>query len=263
MNKFVLAFILFIAVTSQVQAQKFLPRPSPPRLVNDLTKDRLLTPEQIQALENKLIAYDDSTSNQIAIILVDDLKGYSAADFAIGVGREWGVGNKNFDNGIVVLVSTGGGDGNRDAFIAPGYGLEGVIPDLTADAIVENELIPGLKSGNYYAGLNATVDALITAATGKYQAPSGYNKGKKRGVNPAALVILIIIIISLFAGGRGGGGGMMSRRGYRGWAGGLGGLGGLGGFGGGGFGGGSSGGGGGFGGFGGGGFGGGGAGGKW
>ncbi|MET0636557.1 MAG: TPM domain-containing protein [Chitinophagaceae bacterium] len=259
MNKFLLAFLLFISIAVPASAQDFPQRPNPPRLVNDFT-GKFLTAEQVHALENKLVAYDDSTSNQIAIVIVDDLKGYSAADYAIGIGRQWGVGNKNFDNGIVILISTGGAAGNRDAFIAPGYGLEGVIPDLTASAIVDNEMIPAFKSGNYYNGLNATVDALIEAAAGKYKAPADYNKRKKRrGFNPVPIIAIIIILISIFSRGGGGGGGMMSRRGYSGW----GGFGGIGGFGGGFGGGGGGGGGGGFGGFGGGGFGGGGAGGKW
>jgi uncharacterized protein len=262
MNRLLFAFLFLVSAVVPAVAQdaKVPPRPNPPRLVNDFTGS-FLTAEQVQALENKLVAYDDSTSNQIAIVIVDDLKGYSAADYAITIGREWGVGNKNFDNGIVVLVSTGGGQGNRDAFIAPGYGLEGSIPDLTADAIIDNHLVPAIKSGNYYNGLNSTVDALIQAAAGKYKAPSGYNTRKKgKGVNVIPIIILAIILISIFSRGGGGGGGMVSRRGYTGWGGGFGGFGGgLGGFGGGG----GGGGGGGFGGFGGGGFGGGGAGGKW
>ncbi|RYY53101.1 MAG: TPM domain-containing protein, partial [Chitinophagaceae bacterium] len=230
MNKSLLAFFVLLILALPATAQKFAERPNPPRLVNDLT-GKLLTGEQVSALEAKLVAYDDSTSNQIAIVIVDDLKGYSAADFAIGVGRDWGVGNKNFDNGIVVLISTGGGAGKRDAFIAPGYGLEGVITDLTADAIIDNELVPGLKTGNYYGGLNSTVDALIAAAAGKYKAPADYRKKKGNGVNPMVIIILAVVLISLFSRG-GGGGGMVSRRGYTGWGGGFGGFGG-GGFGGG------------------------------
>lgn len=259
MKRFLLVFIVLLSLLTSGSAQEFLPRPNPPRLVNDMTGN-LLTASQAKALEDKLVAYDDSTSNQIAIVVVDNLKGYSAADFAMGIGREWGVGNKQFDNGIVILLATGGGAGNRDAFIAVGNGLEGVIPDLTADAIIDNELIPGLKAGNYYGGLNSTVDALISAAAGKYKAPDNYRKKKSKGINPFLIIVIVIIIISVSS--RGGGGGMLSRRGYTGWGGGFGGFGG-GSWGGGGFGGGSGGGGGGFGGFGGGGFGGGGAGGKW
>ncbi|MGZ8554193.1 MAG: TPM domain-containing protein, partial [Chitinophagaceae bacterium] len=229
-------------------------------LVNDFTKERFLTPEQEAALERKLVAYDDSTSNQVAIVIVGDLEGYSAADYAIALGRKWGVGNKNFDNGVVLLISTGGGEGNRDVFIAPGYGLEGVVTDLIANAIIEHELVPNFKAGNYYRGLDEATDAIFRASEGRYQAPKGYGSRSKKGISIGTIIFIVILLIFLFGGMSGGGrgGGYVSRRGYTGW-GGLGGLGGLGG--GGGWSGG--GGGGGFGGFGGGGFGGGGAGGKW
>ncbi len=261
----ILIFLFSIAASAQ---DEILNRPSPPRLVNDFTKEKFLTPEQAAALEQKLTAYDDSTSNQVAVVIVDDLKGYSAADYAIALGRKWGVGNKNFDNGVVVLVSTGGGEGNRAVFIAPGYGLEGAVTDLIADAIIDHELVPNFKAGNYYRGLDEATDAIIRAAEGRYKAPEGYGKKKGKGIGIGAIVFFLILIFlfSGIGGGGRGGGGMVSRRGYgdvgAGWIiGSL--LGGAGRGGGGGWSGGGGGGGGGFGGFGGGGFGGGGAGGSW
>lgn len=261
-----IVFILFLSVcfSGFAQIESHLPPvPNPPRLVNDLSSRNLLTPEQEQYLERKLVAYDDSTSNQILIITVDDLHDYAAVDYAVALGRKWGVGGKEFNNGIVILVSTGGAAGERDAFIATGYGLEGAIPDITANTILERELIPFLIREEFYQGFNRTTDALIQAATGEYKAPEGYaDRSKKgRGISLGKIILaLIILFIILGMGGGSKGGGYMSRRGYRGFGGPVifpGNFGG--GFGGGGFGGG----GGGFGGFGGGGFGGGGAGGRW
>ncbi len=253
--------LILISTCVWAQIEKAIPpKPNPPRLVNDFAN--LLTPDQEQALENKLVAYDDSTSNQIAIVTVTTLNDYAAVDYATELGRQWGVGGSQFNNGIVILVSTGGGEGKRDAFIAPGYGLEGAIPDITANNILQNYLIPNLRAENYYRAFDQTTDALIRAAAGEYQAPAGYrNRGQDGGLSIGKIILAIIIlslILRIFGGGGGRGGGYMSRRGYRGWGGPV-----IfpGGFGGGGFGGG--GGGGGFGGFGGGGFGGGGAGGKW
>ena len=266
MRKILLIACLLFSISAVAQVENAVPqRPSPPRLYNDFTKGRnFLTTEQASYLEGKLVTYNDSTSSQIAIVIVEDLKGYEANEYATALGRKWGVGGQQFNNGVVVLISTGGGDGNRDAYIATGYGLEGAIPDVTAKTILENELIPDFKEGNYYSGLNKTVDAIIKAAAGEYKAPQGYAKG--RGLSPGKIFLLVIIIwIILGVVGRGGGkgGGYASRRGYRGlggpfwWGTGMGS--GWSGGGGGGW----SGGGGGFGGFGGGSFGGGGAGGKW
>jgi uncharacterized protein len=268
MKKLALIIALAFSVCVQAQVEKIVPdRPNPPRLVNDFAN--ILTPEQRQMLESKLDAYDDSTSNQIAIVTVEDLHDYAAVDYAVALGRKWGVGGKEFNNGVIILVSTGGGAGNRDAFIATGYGLEGAIPDITANAILETELIPELARGNYYEGFEKATDAIIKAAAGEYKAPPGYAQrgrdsgGKGIGIGKIILVIIIIIIVLVRSGGGGGGGGFMSRRGYRGGLLGPAIFGGLGGFGGGSGGGFGGGGGGGFGGFGGGGFGGGGAGGKW
>jgi uncharacterized protein len=268
MKRIFLLISLLITLGAVAQVEDSLPPiPNPPRLVNDLAD--LHTPEQEQFLEAQVDAYDDSTSSQIAIVTVKDLHGYSAVDYAVALGRKWGVGGKQFNNGVIILVSTGGSEGQRDAFIATGYGLEGAIPDVTAKTILEAELIPELKANNYDQGFNRSVDALIKAAAGEYQAPEGYGNrgkgGKNFNISKFIIIIIIIIIIMTRSGrGGGGGGGFMSRRGYRGLWGptifGSGGGFGGGGFGGGGFGGG---GGGGFGGFGGGGFGGGGAGGKW
>ena len=262
MKKLLFILLGFLVIQASAQVDKIIPAaPNPPKLVNDFTGS-FLTPEQVTALEQKLVAYDDSTSNQVVIAIVDDLQGYSAADYAIALGRKWGVGNKNFENGIVLLVSTGGGEGNRDVFIATGYGLEGVVTDLVADAIIDHELVPNFRAGNYYRGLDEATNAIFRAAEGRYQAPAGYGSRGGKGIPIGTIIFVIILLIFLFGGmaGGGGGGGYVSRRGYTGW-GGLGGLGGLGrGSSGGGW---SGGGGGGFGGFGGGGFGGGGAGGKW
>jgi len=263
MKKFFLIIGLLFSVSAFAQIEKVLPdQKNPPRLYNDFTKaGNFLTNEQAQALENKLVAYDDSTSSQVAIVVVEGLNNYEANEYATALGRKWGIGGKEFSNGVLILISTGGGEGNRDAYIAVGYGLEGAIPDMTAAYIVDHEIIENFKQGNYYRGLDEAVDAIIKAATGEYKAPQGYGKGK--GLSPGKIFLLILIIwIILGVIGRGGGkgGGYASRRGYRGfWGPTLGG--GLGGLGGGGWSGG--GGGGGFGGFGGGSFGGGGAGGKW
>lgn len=254
--------ILALLITFCASAQEdVIPKQSsPPKLVNDFT-GKFLTQEQVQALEQKLVAYNDSTSNQVAIVVVESLEGYSPEDYAIAIGKKWGVGNKDFNNGVIVLVSTGGGQGNRKVAIVTGYGLEGAIPDLTTNAIIDNDVVPNFKEGNYYRGLDMAIDDIIRAAAGRYTAPKGYGKGKGKGIG-FGFIIFILIMIFLFSG-RGGsnGSGMVSRRGYRdfgaGWI--IGSL--LGG--GGGSSGGGDGGGGGFGGFGGGGFGGGGSSGSW
>ncbi|MBC6492893.1 TPM domain-containing protein [Flavihumibacter stibioxidans] len=263
MNR-IIVLLLVLAASLPLAAQRVLPKPSPARLVNDAAG--LLTPDQKASLEAKLVAYDDSTSNQIAVVTVPTLNGLEPIDYATELGREWGVGGKEFNNGIIILISTGQGEGEkRKVFIAPGYGLEGAIPDITAKQIVETEMIPNLQAGNYYRALDEATSALIRAAAGEYKAPEGYNKrGRQKGMPLGLIIIIIVIVLLVMSRGGGSNGGMMSRRGYRRWNNVppiiFPGSGGWSGGGGGGW---SGGGGGGFGGFGGGSFGGGGAGGDW
>jgi len=206
---------LLISFCAFAQNDKDIPsRPSPPLLVNDFT-GKFLTPEQVRELELKLENYDRSTSNQIAIVVVESLGDYSADDYAIALGRKWGVGNKEFNNGVVILISTGGGAGNRKAAIQVGYGLEGAISDLTTKSIIDNSIIPNFKQGNYYRGLDKAIDDIITAADGRYTAPKGYGKksgGKGIGFGFIIFIIIMVVIFGNRGGGRGGG--MMSRRGW-------------------------------------------------
>lgn len=264
MKRILLITCLLISYCALSQGIKKVvpPRPSPPKLVNDLAN--VLTPEQEQALEYKLVAYDDSTSTQVAVVTMQTTGDYPIEDVALQILRTWGVGNKEKDNGIVILAAIE----DRKIWISTGYGMEGSVPDITAKNIIENDILPRFREGNYYRGFDAGTTSIMQAAAGEYTAPEGYADRGRRGGGGLSLgklilgIIILWIILGMF-GGRGGGGGMMSRRGYRRWGGGPviipGGWGGGGWSGGGGFGGG----GGGFGGFGGGGGGGGGAGGNW
>lgn len=258
MKKILFIVCSFFSIAAFSQVENAVPNaPSPAKLVVDFTKGKnFLTQEQTVFLENRLVAYDDSTSNQVAVVIVESLNGYSANEYATALGRKWGVGGKDRNNGVVILISTE--PGNRDAYIAVGYGLEGAIPDIIAKRIVDAHLIPNLREGDHFRALDETTNAIIKAAAGEYKAPEGYGSGRGGGIDIGAIVMLIIFIIIIISSiSRGRGGGYASRRGYRGWWGPTT-------WGGGGWsGGGSSGGSGGFGGFGGGSFGGGGAGGKW
>jgi uncharacterized protein len=255
-----LFFCLFSVIGFAQDETDIPPRPNPPRLVNDLAD--MLNPEEEQALEQKLVTYNDTTSTQIAIVTVTSLGPYEIADFAYRIGESWGVGGKGKNNGILILVSKN----ERKVNISTGYGLEHVVPDAYAKRIIEQIIKPAFKSGNFYGGLNGATDQIINLASGEYQAvPKEYEDG---GSSPLIfwliIGLLVLFIISrMFGGGRGGrGGGMRTLMNPYGGFGTFGDFSsGRGTFGG--WGGGSSGGGGGFGGFGGGSFGGGGASGDW
>lgn len=270
-NSFVVVFLL-ILVSFRVFAQDIPDKPDPPRLVNDFAG--MLSREEANSLEQKLVAFSDSTSTQIAIVIVPDLQGYDKSDYAQRLGEKWGIGKKGFDNGLVVLVKPKTNTSRGEVFIAQGYGLEGVIPDIVAAEIVDYEILPAFRENRYYEGLNRAVNTLMSLARGEFTADQYRGSGRKKQDSGSAgglfvIAFFIILIISIFSR-RGGGpnrrnissGGLplwlllsmmgSGSRSHRGSWGGFSG-GGRGGFGGGG----------GFGGFGGGSFGGGGAGGSW
>lgn len=264
--KKILLLLVLVFSAAIVFAQKIEPRPHPPKAVNDFAN--MLTPSERAALEQKLDTYNDTTSSAIVIITVPDLQGYDISQVSLAYLRGWGVGVKGKNNGIILLVAKQ----ERKVRIETGYGMEGPIPDITAKHIIEKDITPNFKNGDYYGGLNSAVDDIIKAAAGEFQQDQQQPKdGSGSGV--AVIVVIVgVILIIIFLSGRGGGGGgqYMSRRGSRSFLdalpwflmGNMMGRGGGGGFGGGGFGGGGFGGGG-FGGFGGGSGGGGGASGGW
>ncbi len=194
-SSFILLFLLLV-LTKGVEAQTIPTRPVPPRLVNDFTNT--LTSKETRALEKKLVRFNDTTSNQITVVMVNSLDGYSAAEFAIEIGLNWKVGQKKFDNGIVVLVVPKTSSTKGQAFIAVGYGLEPAIPDAIAKRIVNNEMIPSFRQKDYYGGLNKATTILMKLASGEISA-DGYQK--QSGSNglvallPFIIIIIIIIII--------------------------------------------------------------------
>ncbi|MES2651937.1 MAG: TPM domain-containing protein [Bacteroidota bacterium] len=262
MNRLILSVFLTLSWLFSF-AQNFPEKSN--KLVTDQTQT--LSAEQIAQLERKLVAFDDSTSNQIAVVIVKTVGDYDINEYALELGRKWGIGGKTKNNGVILLVAIG----DRKLSIQTGYGLEGALPDIYTKRIIENDIKPYFKDGDYYAGIEAGTNSIISLTKGEYKNEQPKSKSKRGGkAGGAGMIVIIIIVIIIFIigkrGGGGGGGEVISGRGVAEgllWGLLLGGAG-RGGSGsgfGGGFGGGSSGGG--FGGFGGGSFGGGGSSGSW
>src|SRR5574337_578685 len=189
-----LAFVLPLFVW----AQQIPPRPYPERLVNNFSKEQpdFLSAGEQAALEQKLEDFSRQTSNQVLVVIVDDFGGADANTFATDLGNQWGAGQQKFNNGVVVLVKPTGSSDQREVYIAVGRGLEGAIPDITAKHIVDREIIPAFKDGNYYAGLNAGTDVLMKLAKGEYNA-ANYESGKytRQPVIPRPWVPILLVVL--------------------------------------------------------------------
>lgn len=173
-----------------------LPEPmDPPRLFNDFIG--FFTYEQWDSLETKLRNFNDTTQIQIYVVIVNTLCGYEIADYAQRIGQLWGVGQKDTDNGIVIVVKPKTATTQGEVFIAVGYGLEGDLTDYEASQIVHDELIPRFKEDQYFEGINAAVDYLFGLLSGEFD-PIPYEPTWYEILLFKVLPILLLVVIFLF-----------------------------------------------------------------
>lgn len=199
-------FIFLFFLQSIVFAQDMPPKPNPARLVNDFVGG-LLSPSQIEQLEQKLRAYQDSTSTQVAIVIVKSVQPYDISEYAVKLGRDWGIGQKDKNNGILLLWAPG----DRKIYIATGYGAEGGLTDARSKRIIEQTIKPYFKQLQYYEGLNAAADDIIKYQSGEFEAdPSAGDEGDGW---VGIIIILIIIVVILYIIGKRSGGGKGGHRG--------------------------------------------------
>ena len=194
-----IAFIHAGIIVAQIPS-----RPIPNTLYNNLSVQYpdFLSGAQAKDLELELQKISTETSNQICIVIVDDLGGMDEVTYATEIINKWGIGQKKLDNGVVILVKPTGKEGERKLFIAVGYGLEGAIPDLATKQIREQQIVPYFKQGQFYEGLKAGVSAIALAAKGEYN----IQNHKPKGDGPGAFFLAIIILILMFIIGSKGGG---------------------------------------------------------
>ena len=144
-----LFLLLQFSASAQVLDKDGIPeKPSPPRLLNDFAE--MISTSKRQLFEDKLVAFNDSTSTQICVVTVNSIEDYSIEDYAVRLGRKWGVGQKDKDNGILILVAKD----ERKVDIEIGYGLESYITDYDTKNIIDEIIVPAFKQSNYYEGLD-------------------------------------------------------------------------------------------------------------
>ncbi len=241
---FIYLTVIFASVSTNISYSQ---KPAP--VLNGWITDQagILSPQEKNSLAGKLQRYNDTTSNQIAVLIIPSLENSPIEDFALAVARGTKIGTKNLNNGVLFLIVTN----DRKMRIEVGSGLEGPLPDALAGQIIRNEVSPYFKVQKYYGGIASGIDGIIKATAGEYKVKAVKSqRGSKGSSGFGTIIFIIVILIAIFS---------RRRFGFLPF------LGLMSGFGGGGFGGRGGGGsdGGGFGGFGGGGFSGGGASGDW
>lgn len=187
--------ILFVIITfTSVNAQDCFPnKPNPPKAVNDFAG--ILSESEQASLESSLRVFEDTTSIAIVIAVVTDLCDMDKASYSYQLFEKWGIGNKEKNNGVLIMVKPKEIDGRGEVFIETGYGMEGVLPDAIAKRIVENEIIPNFKKKDYYGGIANAANTIMEISSGEYTADEYGKKNAMSSIFFALFILAVIILI--------------------------------------------------------------------
>lgn len=215
--KRLVGILVFLVACVPTWAEWLPARPS--RLVNDYSG--ILSGQQVAKLEQRLVAFNDSTSNQVVVVITPTLEGDDEDAAAQRIGESWGVGQEKFDNGVVILIKSKTSEENWGAVaIATGYGVEGALPDIFCKRIIDDRMIGPLGEGDYFRAISGALDVMLPVLAGEYS----YAQYRKDNLRAALLILggflliftIIIILIVRYCkkhpdqfrnNGRGGGGG--------------------------------------------------------
>lgn len=161
-----ISILFFCVAFLTTEAQRAIPELWGVR-VHDEAK--ILSSSKVQQLEAQLKQHEDSTSNQIAILIIPSLDGEVLEEYSLRVAEKWQLGKKGKDNGVLLLIAVN----DRKMRIEVGYGLEGTLPDITCNQIIRNEIAPEFRRNDYDAGIQAGIDAITRAIAGEYVAEEG------------------------------------------------------------------------------------------
>lgn len=183
-------FLLFLG--GQVFSQKPVPELWGIRVHDDA---HALKTETVDQLEKELKAYEDSTSNQIAILIVQSLDGEVLEEYTLKVAEKWKLGQKGKDNGVLLLVAVD----DHKMRIEVGLGLEGVLTDAQSNRIIRNEIAPEFRRGDYDAGVKAGVDGIVKAIAGEYSASDTGDLNDLTFFQKCLVTAGLLFFISIFA----------------------------------------------------------------
>ncbi len=179
-----LAVCCFAAVAQEVK--DLPPRPQPATLVNDFAHS--MSADQVAQLESKLDAYAQSTSTQIAVVTIKTLGDYDVADYTLKLFNTWGVGQKDKNNGIMLLAAID----DHKMHITTGQGVQGDLTDALCGRIIRNEITPSFKQGDYFTGFSKGVDSIVAATKGEYV---GIAQQPQQQELPSYIIVVMIMVI--------------------------------------------------------------------
>ncbi len=150
----------------------------------------LLSSTAQDKLEQLLARHETETSNQVVVLTLTSLQGYDIADFGYQLGRHWGIGQEQHDNGAVLIVAPN----ERRVRIEVGYGLEGVLTDALSSNIIQTQILPRFRQEKYEAGIVAGVEAILAAIAGSYKP---MDKSNEESLAPVFVFLLFMLLFLL------------------------------------------------------------------
>ena len=182
-----------LLVAVPVTAQPLAAVPPLTARVTDLTGT--LTADQAASLEAKLSAFEQSKGSQVAVLIVPTTQPEEIEQYSIRVVEQWKLGRKKVDDGVIVVVALN----DRKVRIEVGYGLEGALPDATANRIIQGDIVPQFRRGDYYGGISTGVDRILRVIEGE-PLPEPELNPPSRGV-PGLFNLLPFLLIFALVGG--------------------------------------------------------------
>lgn len=178
-----LLLLLWVCTANALAAADF------PSLTGRVVDAASLLPEDVQQqLEQQLEQHEQETSNQVVVVTLPSLQGYAIDDYGYQLGRHWGIGQAERDNGVLLIVAPN----EREVRIDVGYGLEGVLTDAGSHAIIEDVMLPQFRDNHYEAGILQGVNAILGTLQGSYEPVA-----RRPTIDHNILFMLFIFIISV------------------------------------------------------------------
>ena len=166
--------------------------PKPTQFVSD--RAGILSPQTIAALNSRLEAFERDTSNQVIVATFPNVPdGYVLEDFTQRTAEAWGIGQKKDDNGVALFVFPN----DRRTRIEVGYGLEGALPDAIAKRIIENEMVPAFRAGDFNSGVSRGVNAILQAIRGEYKGTGRTSAEMEEGDQGSWIIFLLFILFMM------------------------------------------------------------------
>lgn len=193
MRHWLLGIVAALAIVLPLAAAEVIP-PAPKAYFNDYAG--ITSTGAQQKLNAELVQFERETSNQLVVVIYPTMQSESSIeDYTVRVAQKWGVGQKDKSNGAVLFVFSQ----DRKLYLQVGYGLEGALPDALARRIIANEIVPSFKTGQYAAGLQKGIQAIMAATKGEYKG-TGKTVREMNTINDgqAAAIFVVLGLVGFF-----------------------------------------------------------------